>query len=43
MINNISERTATRDLSQLVELKVIEQLGTTGKGTGYKLSTIKTP
>lgn len=32
-----SERTATRDLSRLVSLKVFEQIGITGKGTEYVL------
>ncbi len=32
-----SERTATRDLTRLVELKVFEQIGITGKGTEYML------
>jgi predicted HTH transcriptional regulator len=32
-----SERTATRDLTRLVILKVFEQIGITGKGTEYKL------
>lgn len=34
-----SERTATRDLSDLVERKVFEQIGITGKGTNYILKT----
>lgn len=37
----ISERTATRDLSQLVALNLFEQVGTTGKGTKYILSRHK--
>jgi len=40
-INNIAERTATRDLTKLVELKILEQVGTTGKGTNYILSRHK--
>lgn len=32
-----SERTATRDLSHLVTLKLFEQMGVTGKGTEYIL------
>jgi ATP-dependent DNA helicase RecG len=36
-----SERTATRDLTQLVILDLFEQIGTTGKGTGYILSRHK--
>jgi ATP-dependent DNA helicase RecG len=36
-LNDISERTATRDLTQLVDLKILEQIGTTGKGTNYIL------
>ncbi len=37
---NTSERTATRDLTDLVGRNILEQLGITGKGTGY---TLKTP
>lgn len=40
-LNNIAERTATRDLAQMVELKILEQIGTTGKGTNYILSRHK--
>jgi len=40
-LNNIAERTATRDLTQLVELKILDQVGTTGKGTNYILSRHK--
>lgn len=40
-LNNIAERTATRDLIKLVELKILEQIGTTGKGTNYILSRHK--
>ncbi|MBU1087906.1 MAG: DUF4062 domain-containing protein [Candidatus Omnitrophica bacterium] len=36
-----SDRTATRDLSYLVSLKVFEQRGITGKGTEYFLSRHK--
>ncbi|MDP2362206.1 MAG: ATP-binding protein [Ignavibacteria bacterium] len=36
-INKISERTATRDLAQLVELEILEQIGITGQGTKYIL------
>ena len=32
-----SERTATRNLSQLVSIKLFEQIGVTGKGTEYVL------
>ncbi|MHC1575879.1 MAG: RNA-binding domain-containing protein [Methanosarcinaceae archaeon] len=32
-----SERTATRDLSNLVSIGLFEQVGTTGKGTAYML------
>lgn len=35
----ISERTATRDLADLRELDILEQIGTTGKGTQYILKT----
>lgn len=42
-----SERTATRDLRNLVSLKIFEQVGITGKGTIYILrrhkGAIKTP
>lgn len=45
-----SNRTATRDLTELVSLKVFQQIGTTGKGTKYVLrrhndakGAIKTP
>ena len=34
---NTSERTASRDLAVLVARKVFEQIGTTGKGTSYRL------
>ncbi|MEO0114450.1 MAG: ATP-binding protein [candidate division WOR-3 bacterium] len=37
---NTSERTATRDLTDLVGRNILEQLGITGKGTSY---TLKTP
>lgn len=33
----IEKRTATRDLSELVEKKIIEKQGSTGKGTTYNL------
>lgn len=36
-----SERTATRDLNQLVSLNLLEQIGTTGVGTNYILSRHK--
>jgi ATP-dependent DNA helicase RecG len=36
-INDTSERTATRDLSNLVSIELFEQIGVTGKGTGYIL------
>ncbi|MBE8540162.1 ATP-binding protein [Geoglobus acetivorans] len=46
----VSERTATRDLSHLVSVGIFRQIGTTGRGTEYKLSrhndakdAIKTP
>jgi ATP-dependent DNA helicase RecG len=34
---NTSERTATRDLSELVESGIFIQIGRTGKGTNYIL------
>ncbi len=37
---NTSERTATRDLTDLVVRDILEQIGITGKGTSY---TLKTP
>jgi len=36
---NTSERTATRDLSELVKREIFDQLGITGKGTNYILKT----
>ena len=49
-IAGISERTASRDLSEMVVNKIFEQVGKTGKGTGYILrrhkdakDAIKTP
>ena len=36
-VSNISERTATRDLSSLVSKGIFKQIGTTGKGTEYIL------
>lgn len=38
-ICNVSERTATRDLSVLVKQEILEQVGVTGKGTNYILKT----
>ncbi len=38
---NISERTATRDLSHLVSLGLFMQIGVTGKGTEYILTRQK--
>lgn len=37
----VSERTATRVLSKLVSLDILQQIGTTGKGTKYILSRHK--
>ena len=37
VICETSNRTATRDLTELVSLKIFRQLGTTGKGTKYVL------
>ncbi len=39
-LNNISKPTATRELSKLVDLKVLSQQGIVGKGTFYTLKTI---
>ncbi len=36
-----SERTATRDLSSMVSIGLLDQIGTTGKGTEYVLSRHK--
>ena len=47
VICETSNRTATRDLTELVSLKIFQQIGTTGKGTKYVLrrheDAIKTP
>ncbi|WP_410507217.1 ATP-binding protein [Methanosarcina hadiensis] len=37
-ISNTIKRTSSRDLAELVSLKIFEQIGTTGKGTEYVLS-----
>jgi len=37
LINNISKAVATTDLSNLVNQKLIQKVGTTGKGTKYRL------
>jgi ATP-dependent DNA helicase RecG len=39
--SDVSERTATRDLTELVSLDVLQLIGTTGKGTKYILSRHK--
>jgi len=36
-LNNVSKRTATRDLDELISKALIVQIGKTGKGTHYKL------
>ena len=36
-LTNISKPTATRDLNELTKKSIFEQIGTTGKGTFYKL------
>lgn len=36
-INNVSKRTATRDLDELISKALIVQIGKTGKGTHYKI------
>jgi ATP-dependent DNA helicase RecG len=36
-VNNVSKATATRELSKLVNLKVLKQTGIVGKGTFYRL------
>ena len=47
VICETSNRTATRGLTELVSLKIFQQIGTTGKGTKYVLrrhkNAIKTP
>lgn len=40
---NISGRTASRELGYLVKRNIFEQVGTTGKGTYYKIMKPKTP
>lgn len=40
-LTNSSERTATRDLKQLVNIGLFEQIGSTGKGTSYILRSHK--
>ncbi len=47
-IFKVSERTATRDLTNLCDMMILQQIGTTGKGTKYVLvsdnkDAIKTP
>ena len=37
-VSNTIKRTASRDLAELVSLKIFEQIGTKGKGTEYILS-----
>ena len=42
-IANVKERTSTKDLSELVDKKIFQKVGTTGKGTYYILNpAIKT-
>jgi ATP-dependent DNA helicase RecG len=36
-IGNVKKRTATNEISKLVELNILERIGTTGKGTLYVL------
>ena len=40
---NTSERTASRELSDLVKKGILKQIGITGKGAYYKLMETKTP
>lgn len=40
-ICDTSERTATRDLTDLVGREIFEQVGVTGKGTSYILKTLQ--
>lgn len=40
-LNQVSKRTATRDLEELVKNEVTEQIGITGKGTEYVLKGVK--
>lgn len=39
IVCNTSERTATRDLTDLVGQEIFKQIGSTGKGTSYILMT----
>lgn len=40
-LNMVSKRTATRDLNDLVDRSILEQVGITGKGTKYILKGAK--
>jgi ATP-dependent DNA helicase RecG len=40
-LNTVSKRTATRDLNDLVERNILEQIGITGKGTEYIIKGAK--
>jgi len=42
-INNVSDRTASRELKHLVELKLLDRIGNIGAGVYYVLSATKTP
>lgn len=38
---NISKRTATRDLQEMMERRLLRKIGTTGKGTSYIFETLR--
>jgi len=40
-VNNISERTASREISELVKAEILEQAGSFGAGSFYKIKTPK--
>jgi len=40
-IANTTKKTASRDLSNLVEKEILKQVGSTGKGTFYSLEEPK--
>lgn len=42
-LSGVSERTATRDLAELVRQEILTQVGRTGKGTTYRLRGIPKP
>jgi len=40
-LTKVSKQTATRDINELIKLKILEKKGITGKGTEYFLRTHK--